>query len=165
MCTGLIVCPAVDDAIALRIVRAWVAAADEQGCTVDLPATGGTLARELGLCCERVGLHPTGNWRIFDWVTVLGALLQVQRQGLPLLPGRVVLGIEEYGAVALEVDGDQARCEHTTDAPCLQLPASTAMRLLFGPLPPGEVASLPRAAAVLAQWCPLPLFWPRQDGV
>jgi hypothetical protein len=41
----------------------------------------------------------------------------------------------------------------------------TAMRLLFGPARPSETVPLPAGARLLEQWCPLPLYWPHQDGV
>jgi hypothetical protein len=65
----------------------------------------------------------------------------------------------------LEVDGEHICCARTDAEPALSADPATAMRLLLGPLPPSAVLALPADAALLEQWCPLPLFWGRQDGV
>jgi hypothetical protein len=83
----------------------------------------------------------------------------------PLLPGRVVVEIEKYGRICLEVDSSTARCVRTRKSADVTGPAAAIMRLLFGPLPPGAVMPLPAAARPLAAWCPLPLYLPRQDTV
>ena len=154
-----------DDGIALCMLRAWVAGHSEYGTRVNLPAWRGDLARALGKCCERFDVHATGTWEVFDWVAVLDALMKVRRLGGPLLGGAVVVGIEKYGSVRLRVEGDNAGCAMTNEAPAVQCDALTAMRLLFGPLSPSQVLELPAEASLLEQWCPLPLYWPSQDGV
>jgi predicted N-acetyltransferase YhbS len=149
--------------IALDMVRAWV----EKEGSVNLsahPLSGG-LAHALGRCCEQAEVRASGNWQIFDWVAVVDALLQAQHLTAPLVKGTVVLGIEGYGALQLQVDGGAARCIATDAAADLLCDAPTAMRLLFGPLPPTHVLPLPAAAAPLESWCPLPLTWTSQDGV
>jgi hypothetical protein len=77
----------------------------------------------------------------------------------------VIIEIEGYGRLLLEVDGKHIRCARTDAEPSLSPDPATAMRLLLGPLPPSAVLALPVGAALLEQWCPLPLFWGRQDGV
>ena len=146
----------------LQIAAAWVQQHGE--ATFDL-APSNRLLPKLAAVCGGMSVHSSGNWQIFDWAAALDALLKAQCTLIPLIDGAVVIEIADYGKVLLEVAGGSARCIRSDAAPALQTDAFTAMRLLFGPLPPATVLALPQAAAALEQWCPLPLFWGRQDGV
>ncbi|MDP6698193.1 MAG: GNAT family N-acetyltransferase [Candidatus Latescibacteria bacterium] len=146
----------------LQIAAAWVQQHGE--ATFDLGPSNRLLPK-LAAVCGGMSVHSSGNWQIFDWAAALDALLKAQGTLIPLTDGAVVIEIADYGKVLLEVAGGSARCIRSDAAPALQTDAFTAMRLLFGPLPPATVLALPQAAAALEQWCPLPLFWGRQDGV
>ena len=146
----------------LQIAAAWVQQHGE--ATFDL-APSNRLLPKLAAVCGGMSVHSSGNWQIFDWAAALDALLKAQCTLIPLIDGAVVIEIADYGKVLLEVAGGSARCIRSDAAPALQTDAFTAMRLRFGPLPPATVLALPQAAAALEQWCPLPLFWGRQDGV
>ena len=146
----------------LQIAAAWVQQHGE--ATFDL-APSNRLLPKLAAVCGGMSVHSSGNWQVFDWAAALDALLKAQGTLIPLTDGAVVIEIADYGKVLLEVAGGSARCIRSDAAPALQTDAFTAMRLLFGPLPPATVLALPQAAAALEQWCPLPLFWGRQDGV
>lgn len=114
---------------------------------------------------EMVRVEDAGNWRIFDWPAVVTAMLQVVQQWRPLLPGRIVLEVQGQANFEMRADGRSATCA-LTDAPAvLSTDGPTMTRLLFGPLRPSQVMTLPADAAVLDQWCPLPLYLGRQDGV
>lgn len=156
---------AENDETALRLLRAWMAERSIWEVSIGLPAWRADLARLLGACCENTSARPGGNWQIFDWAGVVGALLEARQLSGPLLPGTVVIDIQGYGALELHVEGDQATCARSTAPADLSCDTFTAMRLLFGPLPASQVLALPASAAVLEQWCPLPLSWPHQDGV
>ena len=146
----------------LEIATAWV---QRYGTTsFELPPWSRLLPK-LAQLSEGVSASSSGNWQIFDWATTLDALLKTRAALVPLMDGAVVVEIAGYGRVALEVRGDDVQCVRTEAAPALQMDTFTAMRLLCGPLSPSLVLSLPAAAAPLEQWCPLPLFWGRQDGV
>ncbi len=146
----------------LDIAAAWV---QRYGNTsFELPPWSRLLPK-LARLSEGVSASSSGNWQIFDWAATLDALLKTRAALGPLVDGAVVVEIAGYGRVALEVRGAAAQCVGTEAAPALQLDALTAMRLLCGPLPPSLVSPLPAAAAPLEQWCPLPLFWARQDAV
>ena len=146
----------------LSIAAAWVQQHGE--ATFDL-APSNRLLPKLAALCGEMSVHSSGNWQVFDWVAVLDALLKAQSTLVPLSDGAVVIEIADYGKVLLEVASGNARSILTNANPALQIDAFTAMRLLFGPLPPSTLLALPQAAAALEQWCPLPLFWGRQDGV
>ena len=65
----------------------------------------------------------------------------------------------------VQVAGAKVSCQKVTDAPAVTWDTFTAMRVFFGPLPPPAVTDVPAALAPLLGWCPLPLSWPKQDGV
>jgi hypothetical protein len=61
-------------------------------------------------------------------------------------------------------------CTRCEDAPDVRLGALQATRLLFGPRPPGATVEAPveggrEVASLLASWCPLPMYWAKQDGI
>ena len=146
----------------LDLAAAWV---QRYGNTsFELPPWSRLLPK-LARLGEGVSASSSGNWQIFDWATTLDALLKTRAALVPLMAGAVVVEIAGCGRVVLEVRGNDAQCVRTEAAPALQMDALTAMRLLCGPLRPSLVLPLPAAAAPLEQWCPLPLFWGRQDGV
>ena len=146
----------------LQIAAAWVQ--QHSDTRFELSPWNRLLPKLLHLC-EGMSVSSSGNWLVFDWQNALDALLKTRAAQGPLVDGAVILQIEDYGSVLLEVTGDNVRCVRTDGEPALRTDQSTAMRLLFGPLPPSAVLALPPAAAPLEQWCPLPLFWARQDGV
>ena len=79
--------------------------------------------------------------------------------------GKVVVAIEVYGHISLEIARGEAVCTKSKDAADVSVDAFAAHRLFFGPLPPSAVVDLSPKLAVLQQWCPLPLYWAKQDGV
>jgi predicted N-acetyltransferase YhbS len=153
-----------DPETALAMARSWVQSR-QSGARFDIPPTRYALARRLGALGEGLSVSTSGNWQIYDWAAVVGALLRVRLVGGQLADGEVAIGIEGYGALRICVDGDQVECERTDIPPAVTWSPSVAMRVFFGPHPAFAVAALPAAAAPLLAWCPLPLGWPRQDGV
>jgi len=156
---------AESDDIALRMLRAWTAERADGGLTVELPAWRAGLVRSLGARCENVSVRSSGNFRVFDWVRVVGALLGLRGLSGPLATGSVAVGVAGYGTLEILVSEDAKSCRRTDARPDLALDPLTAMRVLFGPAKPSRVVSLPARASILDQWCPLPLFCPQQDGV
>ena len=146
----------------LAIAAAWV---QQHGDTRFELSPWNRLLPKLANLCEGMSVSSSGNWLIFDWENVLDALLKTRAAQGPLVDGAVIIEIEGYGRLLLEVDGKHIRCAPTDAEPSLSADPATAMRLLLGPLPPSAVLALPVGAALLEQWCPLPLFWGRQDGV
>jgi len=155
---------AEDDDTAVRMVHAWIARRSESA-TFEMPPTAAGLAHKLGQICDRARLGPSGNWQVFDWIAATDALMKMRRLCGPMADGAVVVGIENYGPMRLQVSGEAIGCGAADEPPDVQCDPLTAMRLLFGPLPPSLVMELPTAATLLESWCPLPLYWPRQDGV
>jgi predicted N-acetyltransferase YhbS len=153
------------DDLAVRMVHAWLANRSEDSVTIDVHPLWAGLARKLGEICEDQRIVMSGNWRIFDWVTVADALMKMRRAIGPMAEGRVVVEIDGYGTIELSVDGEEAACIASDAAHDLHCSPPAAMRLLFGPLRPSLVLPVPERAAPLESWCPLPLGWCRQDGV
>ena len=134
--------------------------------TIMLPAgVEPALLHSLSQVAETMRLGDAGNWQIFDWPAVLEAVMHAAHAARPLVSGEVVAEIEGAGAVRLAMTGDGPVCEPTHARPALSVDAATATRMLFGPLRPSDVVSLPGEAAVLEAWCPLPLSLPRLDHV
>ncbi len=148
----------------LQIARAWVEKQSGNSVRFELEPWH-RLVPQLGQLAESFSTNATGNWQIFDWVSTLDALMKVRATMGPLVAGEVVIEIEGYGVLALQAEGESARCSASTKPVDLIVDAFTAHRLLCGPLPPSRVMALPTAAAVLGSWCPLPLAWTKQDGV
>jgi len=99
-----------DTASTLATVRAWVEMAGASHFIV--PAIATEAVRALAMQVEHSVIEASGNWRIFDWAKVAGALLRIRQALSGLSPGEVVVGIaEEDVTVRLWVDGDRAGCE------------------------------------------------------
>lgn len=152
----------------LALLRALVEQHSALGVTLDqFPPD---LARTVGHTAESLHAEPCGNWQIFDWCATLQALLQARHACSPLFPGHVALGVqsrcgEPDQVVRVEVDDTGPHCQRTPQAPDLETDSATMTRLLLGPLQPSAVMPLPRSAAILDQWCPLPATLSRQDEV
>ncbi|MEX0885930.1 MAG: GNAT family N-acetyltransferase [Phycisphaeraceae bacterium] len=133
---------------------------------VSMPAgSDAAVTRRLASLAERVRVADSGNWQVFNWPVVIEALMHAAHATQPLMAGEVVLAIEDAGALRLAVTGEGPACEPTRARPAMTLDAATATRLLFGPLRPREVVTLPADAAALEAWCPLPLALGRLDHV
>ena len=96
---------------------------------------------------------------------VVEALMKVSATAGELHDDEVSFGIEEYGTLRIRVAGGVPHAERVDESPVVTWHPFTAMRVLFGPLPPLTVTALPREVAALQAWCPLPLSWPIQDAV
>ncbi len=116
---------------------------------------------------EVVSLEESGNWQIFDWPAVTEALLRLSMRRRPLLDGRVVLEAQGHAGVRFEISVERGNpaCHKTNATPHLSADACLLTRALFGPLSPSQVLAVPPRAAILEQWCPLPLFLSHQDCV
>ena len=153
---------AADAADTPRLAAGWCAARDGRIAVAASPWQT-VAARSLGALADQSDLGCSGNWQVFDWPTLLAAVLgERARAGSPP-GGEAVLEIAGAGRLRLWVDGTAGGCTATDDAPQVTLDSFTAMRVLFGPLPAHlGGASLP---AALESWCPLPLHIPSSDRV
>ena len=157
-----------DGDTASEIVRARVEQGDAESVTLTAGPLAGRFLHRLGEVCEAAALRSSGNWQVFDWPRVISALLAARAadpSGAPLADGRVTLGIEGCGTVAVSVDGGEVSCGRVEEKPAVSCGPHLAHRLLFGPLPPSQSLLLPKEAEALESWCPLPLFSSRQDAV
>jgi len=154
-----------DSDTAVDMARSWVQSREGDGASFGFPATQFELLQKMSALGESVSVTSSGNWQIYDWQATLAALLRVRAAGGALADGDVVIGIEGYGNMRLQVQGTQISCVKVNDPAVVTWDTCTAMRVFFGPLPPAVVTTVPASAAPLLAWCPLPLGWPRQDGV
>lgn len=155
---------ATDPARAVDMLGALMTALGVNELSVQVGPLDRGLLAALTPLAESVTQESAGNWRIFDWPGVVGALLDAQRQTRALPPGAVVLGIAgEPRNLRLAVGNSGATCAWT-DAPAdLSASPMQMIQLLGGPCQPSFLQSLPPAAALLDAWCPLPLMLPTQD--
>ncbi len=156
---------AIDDNASARIIAAWITRTGvNTGLNMQGPVSP-VLSKLIGFA-ETTALHPSGNWRVFNWRAVLDALMRVKHGAEPMPHGSLSLGIDGCGEVLrLIVDGQGARCEAGDGKPDLTVDHLAAHPLLFGPMPPSMVMPLPSAARMLSAWCPLPLGISPQDKV
>lgn len=158
-------CVAGSDEETYNLLRAWVLQRDGDSVSFDVGPLPSGLLRRLGQWCEHVHIKSSGNWQIFDWPAVLGALLRVRHAAMPLPPGTVVIGVIGVGHFRLEVSGTAAAVTAVKAPAQVEADPCTMLRLLLGPLKPSQVLPLPARAAILDAWCPLPARWTGQDGV
>jgi len=124
------------------------------------------LLKRLEPIIERITIQQSGNWQIYNWASTVGALMSLRAKYEQLIDGEVVLSIVDRDQrIKLSVKGNRPQCESTEDSPDLSLDGPTAARLLCGPYRASQVLDLPVRAAVLDQWCPLPLATSTMDTV
>ena len=154
-----------DASMEVEVARSWVQSRQEEGVRFDIGPTRYELLRRLSAIGEGGGANSSGNWQIYDWARTVGALLQVRCVGGALADGDILLGIEGYGSLHVQVCTNEVVCEKVAESAPVTWDAFTAMRVFFGPLPAAAVVDVPQTLGPLLAWCPLPLAWPRQDGV
>ena len=155
---------AVEAAAAARLAASWCATRGERRIAVAISPWQTAAARSLGALADQTELRCCGNWQVFDWPALLAALLGERARGGALPGGEAVLEIAGTGRLRLWVDGTASGCTATDAPPQVSLDSVTAMRSLFGPLPPHLACSVP-LPATLESWCPLPLHIPSADRV
>jgi predicted N-acetyltransferase YhbS len=133
---------------------------------VTLPVLQTDVFHRVSELSDDVSLIEASNWRIYDWPSVVGALLRVKQSVEGLLSGSCVLRVGSPGGrgesegLRLSVDGS-VRCERSDEHPDLELEAGELLRAMAGPLPP-RVAG---GTECLLKWRPLPLMIPMQDRI
>ena len=145
------------------MIAAWVVTQERENVTFQMASLPNPPANELARFSEDFSLSPSGNWRVFDWQSVLDAALKVKHQAVNLNDGNLTLEIKGYGVLELRVDGVSAACFRSQKKAAFLCDPQTAMRLLFGPLSPAMVSQI--SNTTLNAWCPLPLYMPKQDEV
>lgn len=156
-----------DNATALAgMVRGWFAQQNIQETAVILPSWAQASAQCLGGMAEDVHVAGSGNWRIFNWHKVVGALLRMKRSQQRLADGALCIGISEYGNLKISISGEQVTCDRTSERADVEWDAFTATRVMFGHVPSVCVTAMPKSIQPLtASWFPLPLSWIPQNHV
>ena len=154
---------AVDAATAVRVAAAWQAERSAPHVSVAVSPWQRAVARLLGALADSTRVQCCGNWQVFDWPAVLGALLAERARSEPLPAGEALVEIDGAGRLRLWVGGAEAGCEFTTAEPQIRLTAAEALRALGGPLPGSFPAPGGVARATLGSWCPLTFHIPTAD--
>ena len=147
-----------------EMVRAWAQGQQETLEVKTDPLRYG-LGQKLGYYCENSAINGSGSWQVFNWVEVVDSLLKAKHRTQSLIAAKVLIDIQGYGNLCLEVSGNDARCTLSKASADLRCTPLMAHRLLFGPLPATFITELSAQTAALQAWGPLPLYWARQDGV
>ena len=150
----------------VEMLCAWVMQHQLDSITFSLAPWELSASRTFNRICEQFFILPASQFLIRNFAGLTDALLAIQARLLSLPPGEVVLSIDDYGSIALQVEGKKGRCIKTQEEGELQMDRLTATRLLFGPMPPSTVIQMPDSIApLLNAWLPLPLSWSGQDRV
>jgi GNAT superfamily N-acetyltransferase len=126
------------------------------GFKLNIPSWKPGYLREASRFAEEISVAYNHNWRIFDFAGVSQALFEIKRRWSEPCSGGAVVGIDGYGSLSIEASNGVAICELTKMKPDFMIDALTAMRLLFGNLPPEAVYQGPKSA-LFSSWFPLPL--------
>ncbi|MBN1465247.1 GNAT family N-acetyltransferase [candidate division KSB1 bacterium] len=145
------------------VIPAWVTQQAQDQVVFETAMLANPIVTELTRICEQPSVRSSGNWQIFDWQRVVDGVLKLKHQSMQLMKDTFRLGIDGYGVVELKVDDCAAECVRTQKRAHFSCDPRTAMRLLFGPLPPAMSGLLDHST--LNSWCPLPLSLPRPDEV
>jgi predicted acetyltransferase len=149
-----------------RILCAWIVDQSGESVSVFLPPWERTYINKLGQISENVTIQESYNWRIFNWVEVIGALFAVKSGFSGLADGEAKIGIRNYGVIRICVKDGFATVEKVDNNPDLLCDEFTALRLFCGPMSPEYITELPnRLLKVFSSWFPLPLCWYPQDGI
>lgn len=131
---------------------------------VKVPCVPSAFGQTLRHMAEDVEIGSSGNWRLYDVPKVLAAMLQAKADAKPLMDGRMVINVTHHSdtggaaiCLALEHTGGRASCAATDEQPDVTLSACQVVAALCGVNAPSEVIGLPKHAAILDAWCPLPL--------
>jgi hypothetical protein len=156
-------CAAKDDDPIKQIIPAWFNFQNKDSIEFQRAPQPNAMTEELTRISDQSIIRASGNWQIFNWPRVVDAVLKLKHKYFRLIDGEFCLGIDGLGQIALVVDGSEARCTSTMKSPDFTCDARTALRLLFGPIPPA--LNSPITHPLLNSWCPLPLHLQRQDEV
>lgn len=127
--------------------------------------------RDLSRICEDWRLTGAYQYRIFDWPSVLTALMQVKAALTPLPEGSFCFSLTDLNLVyKLTLNRGAAFCVRTDEKPDLELDQLTAIRLFLGPALPFQILDLSQCTrndiiSLLTSWLPLPVGWSYPDAV
>lgn len=149
---------AEDETAFTAMVEQWVTTHGAEEVQLFLAPWQKDFARLAGAIAEDCSLLNNGNWQVFDWERVTGALLAVKQAQNGLMDGSLTVEISGYGRLHISVSGETVMCEKTSAKADFVLDPYTAMRMFFGHMPPVFIQQVPAPLQALIQsWFPLPL--------
>ena len=159
-------CIAKDDETSLHMLFAWLAQKGLPALSVSVAPWQTELLQRLIPLCESWSASSPCRFFIRRWDRVIGALLALKRRLTPLCDGAFTLGIRGWGALRLEVNGEDTDVSKVNEEPAFWLEPATAAHVLAGTVPPYCVCNIPSdLAPLLTDWLPLPLSWCTLDRV
>ena len=149
-------------------VEGMIAAWTEQHKTavqIVTPLLASSLVKTMSGICDSFSIEPCGNWRVFDWPSVISATLKAKRRFAPLPDGAVRMAIGDHPAFEIIVDYNHVYHQQPSAVPEIRCDEQTALSMLFGLFPSELAPGAPPRGGALPNWLPLPLYLPRQDEV
>ena len=110
----------------INMLRCWHTQQNVEESTVILPVWQGNWARRLAGFAESIQVADNGNWRIFNWETVINALLAIRVSDRPMREGTLSVSIKDYGVLQLTVCNGKAGCIKTSASPDIEWDSFTA---------------------------------------
>lgn len=114
--------------------------------------------------CDNVSINTTGNFNVFDYESVIRQLLMLKATYATLCSGQLILEIEEYFKLRIQVEGQRISVSRTDEPADCILPHLEAMSFLFSPLGAYYRYGSHLDPSVIS-WFPLPIYWPPADSV
>lgn len=157
---------AIDRPALNEMLHGWVVDMPKRSLTLNIPPWESETIETLDRISEWVSISASYSWMVFNWSSVIEALFEVKSPLGPASDGRFRIGITGAGNFQIDVRDGSACCSRTQCEPDFVCDTLTAMRLMFGPVPPCYIENLPRKLIpLLSSWFPLPLGWQHQDGI
>lgn len=149
----------------IEIVCAWLRYKKMDSVSFTAEPWQCELLRKLQPLCENWSINMPSRFYIRRWDRVVYAFMKLRQQVAPIADGRKLIGIQNYGTIAIEVVGGKVSVERTEETPDIVLGANEAARFFFGPALPYSACSFATPDSVLTSWLPLPLGWNTLDRV
>jgi len=110
---------------------------------------------------EHIMISSPSRFKVMNFEKLVNALIQIKNPAT-MFDGEVVIEIKDYGKIKVFKNDNICGCELCNENSEIILDKLTAIRMLFGYIPPIEIAE---KSPLLASWLPLPLSWDTLDYV
>ena len=150
-----------DEDLVVPVLRTFYEMAGKMSLTLRVYPHETERMDRLLACCETVSVKEEGNYRIFNFESVLRFAMNVAAESKTLADGSLTVEIIGYGTVVVRVENGSPSAERTEAVADCRLTPEEAARFFFSPVLIGEARRLEAAGGV--NWLPLPLSINHQD--